>query len=110
MTLIVLAEPFVRAWFGDGFETSVAVARMLVAAQLFVPLYLVGDIILMATGRFSLWVRPGLLLALTNVVLSVVLVRSFGLIGVAFGTLLAGLLELPGLRAHHPARDRRDRP
>ncbi len=54
VTLIVLAEPFVRAWFGDGFDTSIAVARMLVAAQLFVPLYLVGDIILMATGRFSL--------------------------------------------------------
>ena len=93
--LIVLAGPFVRAWFGPGFETSVIVAQMLIGAQLFVPLYLVGDIILMATGRFSLWVRPGLLLAMTNVVLSVVLVRYVGLVGVAFGTLLAGLLELP---------------
>ncbi len=95
VALIVLAGPFVRAWFGEGFETSVTVARMLVAAQLFVPLYLVGDIILMALGRFSRWVRPGLFLALANVVLSVVFVRSFGLVGVAFGTLFAGLLELP---------------
>lgn len=95
VTLIVLTGPFVNAWFGPGFDTSVAVARMLIAAQLFVPLYLIGDIILMATGRFSLWVRPGFVLAAANLVLSVVFVQSYGLVGVAFGTLLAGLLELP---------------
>ncbi len=41
--LIVLAGPFVRAWFGAGFETSVTVAQMLIGAQLLVPLYLVGE-------------------------------------------------------------------
>jgi len=93
--LFVLAGPFVRVWFGDGFETSVVVARMLVAAQVLVPLYLLGDIVLVATNRFGLWVRPGLTLAATNVVLSVALAPRFGLVGVGFGTLVAGVLEFP---------------
>ena len=95
VALIVLAGPFIRSWFGPGFETSIQLARLLVLAQVFVPLYLIGDLVLMGKGRIALWIRPGLALALLNLILSVILVNTFGLVGVAFGTVLAGFLELP---------------
>ena len=95
VALIVLAGPFIRSWFGPGFETSVALARLLVLAQVFVPLYLIGDLVLMGKGRIALWVPPGLALALLNLILSVVFIRAFGLVGVAFGTVISGFLELP---------------
>ncbi|NTU70910.1 MAG: flippase [Coriobacteriia bacterium] len=93
--LVVLAGPFIRLWFGPGFESSIMLARLLVVAQVFVPLYLIGDLVLMGKGRIALWVPPGLALALLNVILSVMLVPRFGLVGVSFGTVLAGFLELP---------------
>jgi len=95
VAIIVLAGPFIRSWFGPGFETSIELARLLVLAQLFVPLYLIGDLVLMGKGRIALWVPPGLALALLNLVLSVILAEAFGLVGVAVGTVLAGVLELP---------------
>ena len=87
--------PFIRAWFGPGFEASIRVARLLVLAQLFVPLYQIGDPMLIGKGRFCLWVPSGLLLALLNLVLSVIFVGLFGLVGVAFGTGARCFLELP---------------
>jgi O-antigen/teichoic acid export membrane protein len=95
LALIVVAEPFVLAWFGADFKGSIIVAQVLVLAQLFVPLYQTGDAILIGKGRFSAWVPRGLGLALLNIGLSLVLVRQYGIVGVAVGTLVAGLLELP---------------
>ena len=59
VALIVLAGPFIRSWFGPGFETSIQLARLLVLAQVFVPLYLIGDLVLMGKGRIALWVPSG---------------------------------------------------
>ncbi len=94
-TVIVLAAPFTRAWLGAGFEGSIIVAQLLVLSQLFVPLYQVGDAVLIGKGRFSAWVPRGISLAFLNLALSLVLVRPFGIVGVALGTLVSGLLELP---------------
>lgn len=94
-TVIVLASPFVRVWMGPGFEGSIIVAQLLVLSQLFVPLYQVGDSVLIGKGRFSAWVPRGVALASLNLILSLVLVRPLGITGVAIGTLVSGLLELP---------------
>lgn len=93
--LLVLADPFIGAWFGADFVESVPLAYVLVAAQVFVPLYQTGDAILIGRGRFGRWVPRGLALALANLVLSVFLVSRVGLIGVAIGTLVTTLAELP---------------
>lgn len=93
--LVAMAGPFINAWFGPGFETAVPVAQLLLLSQVLLPLYLLGDQILIGKNKFSLWVPGGITLAILNVVLSVVLVRGFGLIGVALGTLIAYTLELP---------------
>jgi O-antigen/teichoic acid export membrane protein len=75
----------------------VRVAQLLILAQLFVPLYQIGDPILIGKGAFHLWVRRGLLLACLNLGLSVLFVAVFnmGIVGVALGTLISCLVELP---------------
>lgn len=93
--LFVLAGPFISVWFGSGYETSATIARLLILAQILVPLYQMGDPILIGAGRFSLWARRGIVLALFNLVLSVILVRVVGITGVAWGTFIAGMLEMP---------------
>jgi len=93
--LAVIAAPFIAAWFGPGYEAAVPVAQILLLSQLFVPLYQLGDQIMIGKDRFSLWVPGGVTLAVLNVVLSIALVSRLGLIGVALGTAAAVLLELP---------------
>lgn len=93
--LIVLAVPFITAWFGPGFEEAGRIAQLLLASQLLLPLYQLGDQILIGKNRFSVWVRGGMTLAAFNVALSLVLVQFWGPIGVAAATLIACLLEFP---------------
>lgn len=95
VTLLVLTSSFVEVWFGSAFFASVPVAWMLITSQLFVPLYQIGDPILIGMGRFSQWVPRGVALAVLNVVLSVIFVQFLGIAGVALGTMFSGLLELP---------------
>ena len=93
--LITIAAPFIAAWLGAGFEQAVPVAQLLLLSQILLPLYQLGDQILIGKDRFSLWVPGGVTLALLNIVLSVVLVQRLGLIGVALGTFVAVALEFP---------------
>jgi len=95
VTVLVLTNAFVGVWFGPAFAASVPIAWMLITAQLFVPLYQIGDPILIGMGRFSQWVPRGVALAVSNVILSVVFVQFLGVPGVALGTMFSGLLELP---------------
>jgi O-antigen/teichoic acid export membrane protein len=95
LSATMLAGPFITQWLGPKFAASVPVAQALMLAQFFVPLYVMGDSVLISRNRFSKWLPFSLFLAAANLVLSVVLVLNYGLIGVAVGTLIACLLELP---------------
>lgn len=92
--LIVIAPSFLVQWGGSTFAASATPARLLLAAQLLVPLYTVGDSILISKRRFHIWIPGGIVLALLNVVLSVVLVGPWGVTGVAFGTLVSAFIEI----------------
>lgn len=92
--LIVIAPAFLEQWGGPSFVASATPARLLLAAQLLVPLYAVGDAILIGKGRFHIWIPGGIVLALLNVALSVALVGRWGVAGVALGTLVAALAEV----------------
>ena len=95
VVLICIARPFIGAWFGPAMAPAVPVAQLLLAAQFFVPLYMVGDPILTGMNRFPSWAGWAFAVALLNVALSVVFVKAFGLIGVAMGTAVATLIEFP---------------
>lgn len=93
--LIVIAAPFIAAWCGPQYAKAVPVAQILLLSQALLPLYQLADQILIGKDRFRLWVPGGLTVAFVNVILSVALVRTFGIVGVALGTLAAAMLEFP---------------
>ncbi|MDP2232515.1 MAG: oligosaccharide flippase family protein, partial [Actinomycetota bacterium] len=95
ITLAVLAGPFIGVWFGGEMQSSTPIAHLLILTQLFFAPLLVGDPILTGSGRIKLWVRWAGVVALTNLGLSIILVRSMGPTGVALATLVASLVELP---------------
>jgi len=86
--LILLAEPLVRSWVGPGFSASVVPAQIL----LMVVLVRIGgasaNTILKGAGEHRLLTLTNATTAVVNVVLSIVLIRSWGLVGVALGTLI----------------------
>lgn len=86
--LVVLAEPLVRAWVGTGFLASVPVIYALAGAVTMRVGAGTASTVLKGAGRHRLVALVNLVIAIANLILSVVLVRWFGLIGVAAGTLI----------------------
>jgi O-antigen/teichoic acid export membrane protein len=84
--LIGFAHPLLRRWMGPGFDAGVAPLTVLAV----VGVVLVGQgplgNILLGTGRHRLVAYVALGEAIANLVLSVLLVRRFGMLGVAIGT------------------------
>lgn len=95
VSLILVMDSFITAWMGEGYETSILIARLLIAGQLMVPLYALGDMLLTAREKFSYWLKISISLSLLNIVLSIIFVKFYGVQGVAIGTFLANMLELP---------------
>lgn len=93
--LATMAHPLIDAWLGEGYSAAATVAQILLLAQLFLPIYTLGDNILIARNRFSLWVKGGIALALLNVAVSTILVRPLGVVGVAVSTAVVFALEIP---------------
>jgi O-antigen/teichoic acid export membrane protein len=84
--LIGFAAPLVRVWVGPGFEGSVA--PLYVLAIVGVVIVAQGPLgsVLLATGRHRLVAFTALTEAAVNLTLSLILVRRYGLVGVAIGT------------------------
>lgn len=93
--MIAIAAPFIAAWCGPQYAKAVPVAQILLLSQALLPLYQLADPILIGKNRFHLWVPGGLTIAFVNVILSVTLVRTLGIVGVALGTLGAVVAEFP---------------
>lgn len=93
--LLAMAAPLIAAWCGPAYAAAAPVAQVLLLSQALLPLYQLGDQVLIGRDRFRLWVPGGVTTAIVNVILSVVLVRTLGMIGVALGTLIAMLIEFP---------------
>jgi O-antigen/teichoic acid export membrane protein len=86
--VIGFGEPLLARWMGPGFEAGVVPLYILAIAGV----VLVGQgplaNILLGTGRHRLVAIVSLGEAVANLILSVILVRWFGLLGVAVGTAL----------------------
>ena len=88
VVLGLLAEPLVLAWVGRDFAGSVPVIYILSAAVIIRVGNSTATTLLKGAGRHGLLAGANLLMALGNLALSVALVVRYGLIGVAFGTLI----------------------
>lgn len=110
--LVGFAQPLVHAWMGSGFDAAIPALIALAMAGVAVVAIEPLDNVLIATGshRFAaaVWVAE----AIANLGLSLILVRRYGLTGVAIGTAaplfighFAVLLPLACHRAALPLRE-----
>jgi O-antigen/teichoic acid export membrane protein len=86
--LIVVADPLIRSWVGPQFAGAVLPTRILLAVVLVRISTASAQMILKGAGLHRLLTYTNATTAVVNVLLSIALIRPFGLIGVALGTLI----------------------
>jgi O-antigen/teichoic acid export membrane protein/choline kinase len=110
-TLMLVARPLIEAWVGPEFIGSAIVVQLLVLTVIARVGNATASVVLKGAGRHRLVAFGNIAAAVVNVSLSVALVRSWGLAGVAIGTLVpigavAMLIVFPAgcRRVHVPLR------
>jgi len=86
--LFAFAHFLIRAWVGDGFSQAVLVTRILCIGGVVSVAQSPASYILMFKGRHKLVAGVAFTECVTNLVLSIVLIRPFGILGVALGTVV----------------------
>jgi O-antigen/teichoic acid export membrane protein len=84
--LVMLARPLVQAWVGPSFEAGVPIIYVLAVALVTRVGTSPASMLLKGAGRHRMVAGVNLIVALANLILSFVLVRRLGLMGVALGT------------------------
>jgi O-antigen/teichoic acid export membrane protein len=86
--LIILADPLIHTWVGSRFAASVWPTRIMLTVVLVRVSTASANLILKGAGEHKLLTGANASTAVVNVLLSIALVRPFGLLGVALGTLI----------------------
>jgi len=89
----VLTKDIVFVWIGTGHEQEIAAARFLIASIFLHPTILIAESILVARDIYGTWLRYVLLAVVINLGVSLSLIGRLGIVGVAIGTLVAGVFE-----------------
>jgi O-antigen/teichoic acid export membrane protein len=92
--LMVLADPFLTAWVGAAYGRDAHVATILVGAAMLDIVIWPAASMLQGSNAHRPLALFAAATALVNLGLSIALVRSMGVTGVAFGTLIAAGLEV----------------
>lgn len=88
IVLAVLAEPVVRGWVGPSMLAAVPVIQVLALAVTFRVATATGTTLLKGSGQVRYLAFVNLGTGVANIALSAALVKPFGLVGVAVGTLI----------------------
>jgi O-antigen/teichoic acid export membrane protein len=88
VVLIVLAEPIVRRWVGSSMDGAVPVIQILAVAVTLRVGNATGTTVLKGAGNIRSLAMINLATGGANLVLSALLIKPYGLIGVAIGTLI----------------------
>ena len=91
--VIVLAQPFLKAWVGAPYDQYAYLVVILTLASLLDTSQWPAGAILQGIGRHRMLAVITLGAAFANLGLSLILVRPFGLAGVALGTLIPATIE-----------------
>jgi len=86
--LTLLSRPLVMSWVGPNFAGSVPLIHILSIAVALRVGNATSSMVLKGSGRHRLLAGSNITMAASNLVLSVLLVRRYGLVGVAVGTLI----------------------
>ncbi len=89
---ILFTKLFIINWMGEGFSGSVLPAQVLIGFWVFNNTIQVGSGLLTAKGYVRVIFKIAALNALLNLILSLILVRSLGILGVALGTAIPMIL------------------
>ena len=92
LVTIIFAELFITNWMGNDFVESILPAQVLIAFWLFNNTLEVGSGLLTAKGYVKVLFKIIALTALLNLGLSLILVRHWGILGVALGTTIPMIL------------------
>jgi O-antigen/teichoic acid export membrane protein len=87
MTLALLADIVVNAWVGPKFGGSVIVVRLLAIVVTIRIGTSTAYALLKGAGQHQFAAGSSVAIAIANLILSIILVRPFGLVGIALGTL-----------------------
>jgi O-antigen/teichoic acid export membrane protein len=86
--LFLLADPLIHAWVGPKFTESIVITRILICVVAFRVGNATATQVLKGAGEHRLLAFSNLGTALANVALSLLWIRTYGLVGQAFGTLI----------------------
>jgi O-antigen/teichoic acid export membrane protein len=95
VTLILFARSLITSWMGPGFEDSVLPARILLAGWLVVSLWEPGAGVVTARGLVRPLTAIAFVQAGLNLALSLILVQTVGVSGVALGTTIPFIMVAP---------------
>jgi O-antigen/teichoic acid export membrane protein len=87
-TLAILAEPVVIGWTGPAFRTAAPVLQILAMVVLIRVATSTAATVLRGAGHHQLLATSNFAAAIANIVLSIVLIRTHGLPGMAVATLI----------------------
>ena len=88
MALMILADPLVRAWVGPKMMDSAPIIQLLSLVVAMRVGNATGTTLLKGAGRVRYLAAANIATGLVNLAMSALLVRPFGLVGVAVGTLV----------------------
>ncbi len=92
MLLVLFGRPFIFLWVGGGFAGSVPVLTILAVSYAFALCQMPGIGLMYALNKHRYYAVATMSEAIANVILSIVLVRYWGIIGVALGTAIPMLI------------------
>jgi O-antigen/teichoic acid export membrane protein len=103
--LVLLAHPLVRVWVGPEMLAAAPVIQILAIAVAIRVGSATATTLLKGAGRHKFLAGVNLTTGVVNVILSIILIKPFGLVGVAIGTLIP--IALSSIFVIQPAAYRR---
>lgn len=95
IVLMVVARPLLLAWLGPEFASVAIAAQILISHQILTSGTAVGDVMIVGLGKLPRRLPYLVGLAVLNLLLSLVLVRYLGILGVVLGTAIPYFIDYP---------------
>ncbi|MCX5699838.1 MAG: oligosaccharide flippase family protein [Candidatus Omnitrophica bacterium] len=92
-SFILLGKPLIGLWMGQKYASSATILMILVIPQLLSISQYMSSVILQGIGKLKTFTTFILLEALANLILSLILIKHYGLIGVALGTAIPFIIN-----------------
>lgn len=90
--LVLAGKQFIKIWLGESFDDSYYVALLLILPAVLSLIQSLGLAIMQAMDKFRFKALSTFVMAIFNIVLSVVLAQKYGAPGAAFGTTISIIL------------------